>query len=107
MTIGSNAPIVDKLIKKTVSSGDADEQGKPDSSTTAKPAISQKTAYHRPQAARENATTNTVKMTFYVKQELLDKLYNFAYWDRLTVTEAFNTVVADGLKNKNTTPIKK
>jgi hypothetical protein len=103
MTIGTNAPIVDKLIKKTVSSGEADEHGK----EADKPAISQKTAYQRPQAARENATTNTVKMTFYVKQELLDKLYNFAYWDRLTVTEAFNTVVADGLKNKNTTPIKK
>jgi len=40
-------------------------------------------------------------MTFYIKIELLQKLYNFTYWDRHSLTEAFNIVVRDGLKEKN------
>jgi hypothetical protein len=107
MTIGANAPIVDKLIKKTTPAPAAQEEQAKHAEPAAKPASPQKPSYQRPQAVRENATTNTVKMTFYVKQDLLDKLYNYAYWDRLTVTEALNTVLADGLKNKNTNPIKR
>jgi len=41
-------------------------------------------------------------MTFYIKEDLLEKLYNFAYWDRHSLTEAFNLIVKDGLKGKNT-----
>ena len=41
-------------------------------------------------------------MTFYIKEDLLEKLYNFAYWDRHSLMEAFNLVVKDGLKGKNT-----
>lgn len=41
------------------------------------------------------------KMTFYIEKELLESLYNLAYWDRLSLTEAFNSVVKDGLKGKN------
>ena len=47
-------------------------------------------------------TYGTKKMTFYVKEELLERLYNFAYWGRHTVTQAFNVVLADGLKGKDT-----
>lgn len=105
MTIGSNAPIGDKLIKKTVPQ---QETAQPKAESPAKAtSAAPKTTYQRPLATRENATTNTVKMTFYVKQDLLDKLYNYSYWDRLSVTEAFNTALAEGLKNKNTDPIKK
>ena len=52
---------------------------------------------------KENkATEDTIKMTFYVKKDLLAGLRNFAYWERLNITEAFNRVVKDGLKGKNT-----
>ncbi|MBM4053717.1 MAG: hypothetical protein FJ264_03380 [Planctomycetes bacterium] len=57
--------------------------------------------------SRRNATSNTTKMTFYVKNELIEKLYNFAYWDRYSITEAFNLVLSDGLKGKTTKPIKR
>ena len=100
MPIGANIPTADKLIKRTttVSSAENEKTGE----ETAKKAHG-----HRFLSGRENATTNTVKMTFYVKQELLDKLYNYAYWDRMTVTEAFNKTLGDGLKDKNTSNVKK
>jgi len=50
-------------------------------------------------------TYNTKKMTFYVNLSSLQKLYNFAHWDRKNITDAFNTVLKDGLKNKSTKPI--
>ncbi|MDR4508154.1 MAG: hypothetical protein MRJ65_07955 [Candidatus Brocadiaceae bacterium] len=56
---------------------------------------------------RNRATNDTMKMTFYVKKDLLEKLYNFAYWDRHNVTEAFNLVLRDGLKGKITKTIKR
>ncbi|MCF6148086.1 MAG: hypothetical protein E3K37_05450 [Candidatus Kuenenia sp.] len=56
---------------------------------------------------KRNATSDTTKMTFYVKNELIEKLYNFAYWDRYSVTEAFNIALSDGLKGKTTKPIKR
>jgi len=56
---------------------------------------------------KRKATSNTTKMTFYVKNDLITKLYNFAYWDRYTITEAFNIVLSDGLKGKTTKPIKR
>ena len=46
-------------------------------------------------------TYKTKKMTFYIKGELLQNLYNFAHWDRHSLTEAFNIVVRDGLKGKD------
>ncbi|MBA7491346.1 hypothetical protein ES702_01891 [subsurface metagenome] len=86
MPIGNNIALRDKLIKKTA--------GKV--SKTSKRNITSKTG----------ATSNTVKMTFYVKQELLERLYNFAYWDRHSITDAFNVALRDGLKGKNTKPRK-
>lgn len=95
MPIGDNIAFKDKLIKKTV--GKASNTSK-----ASKTNITSKT-YKRSKAG---ATSNTVKMTFYVKQELLERLYNFAYWDRHSITNAFNMALRDGLKAKNTKPRK-
>jgi len=89
MPIGDNIAFKDKLIKKTV--GKASKKN-----------ITSKT-YKR---SKTGATSNTVKMTFYIKQDLLEQLYNFAYWDRHSITDAFNMVLRDGLKAKNTKPRK-
>jgi len=51
---------------------------------------------------KNNDTANTVKMTFYVQSDVLNNLYNYAYWDRMSVTRAFNRVMRDGLKGKDT-----
>ena len=85
MAIGTNIRINDKLIKKTSPS---------ESNTNIKNNVSKKN--------KARVTDNTTKMTFYVRTELLEKLYNFSYWDRHSVTEAFNIIVENGLKGKNT-----
>lgn len=86
MPIGDNITLKDKLIKRTAS----------------KESITNKESKKTIVGERNKATEDTVKMTFYVKKDLLQKLYNFAYWDRYSVTEAFNIVLAEGLKGKNT-----
>ncbi len=95
MPIGDNIAFKDKLIKKTV--GKASNTSK-----ASKKNITNKT-YKR---SKTGATSNTAKMTFYIKQDLLEQLYNFAYWDRHSITDAFNMVLRDGLKAKNTKPRK-
>ena len=35
-------------------------------------------------------TYNTEKMTVFFKKDLLERVRNFAYWDRYSVTEALN-----------------
>jgi len=92
MPIGDNIAFKDKLIKKTVDKA----------SKANKKNVTSKT-YKRSKAG---ATSNTVKMTFYIKKELLERLYNFAYWDRHSITDAFNLALRDGLKAKNTKPRK-
>ena len=109
MPIGQNAPVMDKLIKITVplrnNASIANNTSKTRNINIPK-SPSVKTPAENNTAIKKIATENTVKMTFYIKQDILDKLYNFAYWDRRTVTEAFNTVMTDGLKGKNTSPKK-
>lgn len=56
----------------------------------------------QPSLDPEKETFRTKKMTFYIKEDLLQKLYNFSYWERRGLTEALNMVVNDGLKGKNT-----
>jgi tetratricopeptide (TPR) repeat protein len=56
----------------------------------------------QPSKNPDTDTYNTKKMTFYVKEELLDRLYNFAYWDRYSITEALNIALEHGLRDKNT-----
>lgn len=86
MAIGNNVSMKDRLIKQTTPNVNIE------SNVNIKNNVSKK----------ETATGNTKKATFYVKENLLSKLYNFAYWDRRSVTEAFNAVLTDGLKGKPT-----
>ena len=97
MALGGNVHIGDKLIKKTT--------GKADKGNNARNAgnanITSK-AIGQPSANPETATFATKKATFYIKEDLLKRLHNFTYWDRHSLTEAFNIVLTDGLKGKNT-----
>ena len=61
-----------------------------------------KAAAGRPSKDPGAVTYETRKMTFYVKGDLLNRLYNLAYWERQSLTQAFNVVLQDGLKGKNT-----
>ena len=97
MSIGTNVNLKDRLIRKT-----ADK-----TSNVSKGSIANKASTAKAEEiVRPNgdniATKGTKKATFYVKNELLQKLYNFAYWERRSITEAFNTALMDGLKGKNT-----
>ena len=99
MPIGDNVNLRDRLIKKTT--GKTNITSKASITSKINKVSTEKPARY---STRHIATGNTKKMTFYVKQDLLKKLYNFAYWDRHNITEAFNTVLSDGLKDKNTKP---
>jgi len=93
MAIGSNVNLKDKLIKKTTPKT-TDLGHKSNVSKTNIASIVSKNS--------RNATKDTLKATFYIKKDILQKLYNFAYWERYSVTDAFNITLADGLKGKNT-----
>jgi len=95
MPVGKNINLKDKLIKKTTGK----VSNKNITSITRKTNITRKTSMSSPNAKTD--TYKTKKMTFYIKEDLLQKLYNFAYWDRHSLTEAFNIVVRDGLKEKD------
>lgn len=98
MSLGKNLPVQDKLIRKTTA------KQAPARKTSKTNIIRRAREIIEKDSLRSYATDNTVKMTFYVKAQLLKKLYNFAYWERLRITDAFNTVLEDGLKGKNTKP---
>ncbi|MBA7548183.1 hypothetical protein ES705_40630 [subsurface metagenome] len=89
MPVGKNINLEDKIIKKTT--------GK----TSNKRNVSNTRKIGMPSLDPGKETFKTKKMTFYIKKDLLQKLYNFSYWDRRSLTEAFNMVVNDGLKGKN------
>ena len=97
MSIGSNINIKDRLIRKTVDKT---------SNVSKKNIVSKDGGVKIEDIMRLNggniATESTKKATFYVKVALLQKLYNFAYWERHNITDAFNTALIDGLKGKNT-----
>ena len=98
MPVGKNIDIKDKIIKKTTSK------------VSNKSIVSNKRKVSNTNIASKTSislnsgkdTYKTQKMTFYIKEDLLQKLYNFSWWDRHSLTEAFNIVVNDGLKGKNT-----
>lgn len=58
----------------------------------------------KPSQNPETDTFKTRKATFYIKEDVLQRLYNFAYWDRHSITEAVNIALQEGLKGKNTRP---
>ena len=95
MPVGKNIKLKDKLIKKTTSK----VSSKSKVSNTRNTNITRKAGM--PSFNAKTDTYKTRKMTFYIKGELLQKIYNLAYWDRHSLTEAFNIVVRDGLKGKN------
>jgi len=88
MPIGNNVTLKDKLIKSTTSTKNKTSN----TSNTSNTRI----------ARKKKDTEGTAKMTFYIDPDLLKKLYNFSYWDRLSLTKAFNIALKDGLKGKNT-----
>ena len=94
----------DNLIRKTT--GKRNITGKASKvSNVSNTNITRKTSkVGAPSLDPKTDTYKTRKMSFYVKNELLERLYNFAYWDRRSLTEAFNGVVEDGLRGKNTRP---
>jgi len=91
MAIGKNVLSDRPLISKTTSKAS-------NKSNVSKPGA----APGQPSSSKEADTYGTTKMTFYIKKDIYTKLKNFAYWDRHTLTEAFNQVLEDGLKGKNT-----
>lgn len=92
MPIGKNVGLRDKLIKKTTNKA----------SNVNNANITSKIG--QPSTNPKTNTYKTRKMTFYAKEDLLEKLHNFAYWNRHSVTEAFNLALSDGLKGKNVKP---
>ena len=98
MPVGRNINLKDKLIKKTTSKVSSTSKVSNTHNTNIT-RIKQKAG--QPSLDPGKETFKTKKMTFYIKRDLLDKLHNFAWWDRHSLTEAFNVVVRDGLKGKN------
>ena len=101
MPIGKNVGLGDKLIrkttKKTINTNKVSKTSNVNNTN-----IASKTG--QPSTSPKTDTYKTRKMTFYAKEDLLKKLHNFAYWNRHSVTEAFNLVLSDGLKGKNVKP---
>ena len=105
MPIGENVALGDKLIKKTAkkATNNTNITNKRSKANIANITnIVSKTG--QPSTRPKTDTYKTRKTTFYVKEDLLKKLHNFAYWNRHSVTEAFNLVLSDGLKGKNVKP---
>jgi hypothetical protein len=102
MAIGKNVNLKDRIIKSTVADGSkgnkADITSKAHNKANAH--IRSKESIADKAHKKNKDTEGTVKMTFYIKEDSFRKLRNFAYWDRHSITEAFNLVVADGLKGK-------
>lgn len=92
MPVGKNINFKDKLIRKTVNKV-SNKRSVSNTNITRKMGM--------PSLDPEKETFKTKKMTFYIKEDLLQKLYNFSYWDRHSLTEAFNVVVNDGLRGKD------
>ena len=91
MPIGDNV-LKDKIIKNTTEKQSKQAKGK---TSTDKTNITNNTSKRS-----KASTADTIKMTFYVKKDLLQRFYNFAYWERYNVTDAFNMVLENGLKGK-------
>lgn len=101
MPIGNNISLKDKLIKKTTYKKSIVSKAN-NTNITSKTNI--KSRFGQPSRDPKTTTYKTKKMTFYIKEGILKKLYNFAYWERHNITEAFNRALLDGLKGKNTKP---
>ncbi|MFH1617621.1 MAG: hypothetical protein ABIB65_03490 [Candidatus Margulisiibacteriota bacterium] len=102
MAMGKNVNLKDRIIKSTVVDvikGSKERITSKANNKSLAP-IKSKTSITSKAHKRNKDTEGTVKMTFYIKEDSFRKLRNFAYWDRHSITEAFNLVMADGLKGK-------
>jgi len=97
MALGTNTP---KLIQKTTRIKNIKSNVSNTRNTNKRSIKGNANIKGRPSADPKTDTYKTKKMTFYIKEPLIEKLYNFAYWDRRSVTEAINIAIAEGLKNK-------
>ena len=93
MPLGQNVALKDTLIRKTTSKAGKTRK---EINTT----ITNK--FGQPSSDPDADTFGTKKATFFIKEDLLRRLYNYAYWDRYSLTQAVNTVLEIGLKGKNT-----
>ena len=102
MAIGKNVNLKDRIIKSTVEDviKGSKETITSKADNKSHTAIKSKASIIDKAYKRNKDTEGTVKMTFYIKEDSFRKLRNFAYWDRHSITEAFNLVMADGLKGK-------
>lgn len=102
MAMGKNVNLKDRIIKSTVVDvikGSKECITSKANNRSLTPTKS-KTIITNNVHKKNKDTEGTVKMTFYIKEDSFRKLRNFAYWDRHSLTEAFNLVIADGLKGK-------
>ena len=113
MPIGKNVGLGDKLIrkttKKTINTNKGNKTSNVNNTNITSIANNKNNTNNtnktgQPSMNPISGTYRTKKMTFYVKESLLKKLYDFAYWNRHSVTEALNIALTDGLKSKNTKP---
>lgn len=102
MAMGKNVNLKDRIIKNTVV--DKNKGSKisiiSKANNTHNTNIRSKENITNKVHRKDRDTDGTIKMTFYIKEDSYRKLRNFAYWDRHSITEAFNLVIADGLKGK-------
>ena len=60
---------------------------------------------YKKKSDKKLVTAGKIRQSYYIDEDLLKQLESYKYWDRLTITEAFNNVVRDGLKDKKTDPV--
>ena len=87
MPLGDNTGLKDKLIRRTTKINNKNN-------------INIINKINKTSAKPDKATYGTLLQSFYIRQDLLKQLRSFAYWERLRITEAFNTVLRDGLRGK-------
>ena len=98
----SKANVKNKTIITSKARTNDNGNNKNNTSNVSNESKKQKTSIANNVSKARKDTENTVKMTFYIKADLLKNIYNYSYWDRLSLTRAFNKVVKDGLKGKDT-----
>ena len=103
MVIGNNVNMQDRLIQKTTgkaSKGIIENKANNKNNTSNTSIASNERKKYITTTDKNRSSFETIKMTFYIKNKLYRELKNYAYWERLSLTEAFNRVMTDGLKEK-------
>ena len=90
MPLGGNTGLKDKLIRRTAKK------------INNKNNINIINKINKTSPKPNKATYGTLLQSFYIRKDLLKQLRHFAYWERLRITEAFNTALKDGLRGKKT-----